>query len=510
MRRLSRSRPRYKTKSKKIKVIGKDLLTSPLWEHKHLGEAIPSSPHAVSVALPRWEDVIAYEEKVPSCINMLKSIYPRFGFNPLVKEIADKGLHLHGGDFTNSGWPFPNLNTAKKAKEYCEKINANAKLYIIEVCGLHCLIVDTKTTHIAKAFWQHTGLGASSRQAAIALNKEKLPLQSKGDEARKSICNRLAEIHRCDSELIQLHPSGMAALTTALEALRKFRPNNTAIQIGFPYVDVLKLPQIIFEGSELLLNPSPKELAKQLDQQKPSALIVELPSNPMLQCVDLPLIAKMAHDRGIPVIADDTIGSAVNIDPLPFADLVFTSLTKSFAGRGDILAGSLIVSPSSKWKKTFQELLPIVSVAKLSDADAIALEQASADVTYRILKSNKACLDLKLRLEEHPNIKRILHPAQCPNFKSLMRHKGGFGCLLSFELKGGVAMAEKFYNSLKVCKGPSLGTIFTLVCPYVLLAHYKELDWAKKCGVPNSLIRVSVGLEHSEDLWDRFKKALNS
>ena len=71
-------------------------------------------------------------------------------------------------------------------------------------------------------------------------------------------------------------------------------------------------------------------------------------------------------------------------------------------------------------------------------------------------------------------------------------------------------MAERFYNSLKVCKGPSLGTIFTLACPYVLLAHYKELDWAKDCGIPHSLIRVSVGLEQSEDLWDRFKIALNS
>ncbi len=490
-------------------MIENKLLTEPLWEHKHLGEALPQSPHAVSVALPLWEDVIAYEEKIPSCIDSLKSIYPRFGFNPLVKAIADKALHSNGSDFTKSGWPFPNIHTANKAKAYCERINSNAQTYILEVSGLQCLIVDAKTTSIAKAFWQHTGLGASSRQAAIALNKEKAPSQNTGEAARKSICNRLAKIHGCDSGLIQLHPSGMAALTTALEALRKFRPHNSSIQIGFPYVDVLKLPQVIFEGSELLLNPSPEELAKQLDKQKPLALIVELPSNPMLQCVDLPLVAKMAHERGIPVIADDTIGTAVNIDPLPYVDLVFTSLTKSFAGRGDILAGSLIISPTSQWKGTLKELLPLVSVAELSDADAIALEQASTDVIERILKSNKACLNLKSRLEEHPNIKRILHPAQCPNFKLLMKKNAGFGCLLSFELKGDTSMAKRFYNSLKVCKGPSLGTIFTLVCPYVLLAHYKELDWAKKCGIPDSLIRVSVGLEPSEDLWDRFNHALN-
>ena len=80
--------------------------------------------------------------------------------------------------------------------------------------------------------------------------------------------------------------------------------------------------------------------------------------------------------------------------------------------------------------------------------------------------------------------------------------------MLSFELVGGLAKSQRFYNALKVCKGPSLGTNFTLACPYVLLAHYNELDWAAKCGLPAHLIRVSVGLEDTKDLWRRFEKAL--
>ena len=66
------------------------------------------------------------------------------------------------------------------------------------------------------------------------------------------------------------------------------------------------------------------------------------------------------------------------------------------------------------------------------------------------------------------------------------------------------------YDSLEVCKGPSLGTNFTLACPYVLLAHYNELGWAKKCGVPADLLRVSVGLEDPEILWENFKIAFES
>ncbi len=490
-------------------MITRDLLIDPFWEAKDLGQPIPQSPHAVSVALPRWEDVIAYEEKDPKCINSLQSIYPRFGFNPLVQEIAQKSLQIIGKS-SSSSWPYPNIQTAEKAKTYCDQTNKKAKTFIQEISGVQCLIVDSETTRIAKAFWQHTGLGISSRQAAIALNKEKAPSFNAGEGARLSIRKKLAGIYGCDSSLIQLHPSGMAALTTALEALRKFRPKSTALQLGFPYVDVLKLPQVIFEGSELILNPEPSKLASKLDSVKPSALIVELPSNPMLQCIDLPVIAKMAHERGIPVIADDTIGSAVNIDPIPYADLIFTSLTKSFSGRGNVLAGSLIISPESQWKEILQEIIPISSVTNLSDADSLVLNEASQDVESRIDQLNNSCLKIKARLENHPDIERVLHPEQCSNFQSLMKPHAGYGCLLSFELTGGLSKAQRFYNALEVCKGPSLGTIFTLACPYVLLAHYEELDWAKKCGVPSTLIRVSVGLEQTEDLWYRFQKALNA
>ncbi|KGG12993.1 PLP-dependent transferase [Prochlorococcus sp. MIT 0601] len=487
----------------------RNLLLDPYWEARDTGKAIPQSPHAVSVALPLWRDVIAYEENDPACMATLQSIYPRFGLNPIVAQIANRALSK-SEQSQNTCWPYPNLPTAKKARQYCKSVTPNAHITIKEESGLFCLIVDEHTTPTAKAFWQHTGLGASSRQAAIALNQEKSPLPSDGERARELIRNRLAHIYGCESSLIHIHPSGMAALTTALEALNRLSFNKASFQVGFPYVDVLKLPEKIFNGSELSLTKDPCKLEIELDQKRPSALIVELPSNPMLQCVDLPLISKLAHQRGIPVIADDTIGSPVNIDALPYADLIFSSLTKSFAGRGDILAGSLVISPHSKWKQLFQETIPNSLLAELSDSDSIALEKASKDVHLRINELNNSCLVLKRNLEDHPDVKRVFHPEHCSNFKSLMRPKAGFGCLLSLELFGGLAKTKRFYNSLKVCKGPSLGTNFTLACPYVLLAHYQELKWAEECGVPSNLLRISVGLEKPSELWERFKTALNT
>tara|TARA_Y100001968_G_scaffold189336_1_gene173543 strand:+ start:2826 stop:4298 length:1473 start_codon:yes stop_codon:yes gene_type:complete len=483
-----------------------DLLLKPYWNAKDLGKAIPNSPHAVSVALPRWQDVIDYEEKKESCMQSLRAIYPRFGLNPLVAEIAKKATELAGYQ-QGKGWPYPNSEIAKQAQLFCQSQNTGEAI-IQDVLGLKCLITDQKASSSAKEFWQHTGFGASSRLAAIALNKEVAPSKNEGETARVTLINRLAEIYGCEDELIQLYPSGMAALTAGLTAIRRIRSKNSFLQIGFPYVDVLKLPQKIFGGSRLIQTEDPEELAITLDSQQPAAVIVELPSNPMMQCVDLPTISKLAHARGIPVIADDTIGSAINIESLPYADIVFSSLTKSFAGVGDILAGSMIISPYSYWKKDLFEinLLANSTLPPLSDPDAIALEKASRDVLDRIPMLNSACLKLKRKLEQHPKVSRVLHPEHCSNFNSIKKKDAGYGCLLSFQLIES-ANPEHFYDSLQVCKGPSLGTNFTLACPYVLLAHYEELSWAKGCGVPPNLLRVSVGLEEPQSLWARFEKA---
>ena len=485
----------------------RNLLLNPCWSAKDLGQALPDSPHAVSVALPRWKDVINYEEKENNCMRSLKAIYPRFGLNPIVREIAQKALQGFELKPAHS-WPYPNLKVAERAKLHCTE-NSQGMAIIKEVLGLHCLITDLESTPFAKAFWQHAGLGASSRQAAIALNKEISPSKDQGERARNELCDRLSKIYKCESNLIQLHPSGMASLATALAAIRRIRPTGKFLQIGFPYVDVLKLPQEIFGGCELLIDTSNDTLIAELNRKEPAAIIVELPSNPLLKCIDLPALSKLAHDRGIPLIADDTIGSALNIDPIPYADIIFSSLTKSFAGRGDILAGSLLISPESAWRKELSEIIHITSLAPLGDPDAIALAETSRDITTRLPQLNESCLRLKRKLEKHPQITRVLHPEFCSNFNKIMRPNAGYGCLLSFELKGGLEQAKTFYDSLKVCKGPSLGTNFTLVSPYVLLAHYNELEWAEECGVSPSLLRVSVGLEEPSSLWGTFKNALD-
>ncbi|QEY30913.1 PLP-dependent transferase [Synechococcus sp. RSCCF101] len=483
---------------------GRNLLLDPCWQAIDLGHPLPDSPHAVSVALPRWRDVVAYEENDPACRAALRTAYPRFVMHPLLREVAEAALAQTS---FASAWPFPSQAAAELARAHCLRVSPGSHTAVVPSGSLWCLLAAADATPAATAFWQHTGLGASSRLAAQALGREPVPPADHGRWARRQLQRRLAAIHGGRPERVRLLPSGMAALDLGLRAISALRPGRPTLQVGFPYVDVLKLPQVIHSGGELVLNGEPERLAEALDRVEPAAVIVELPSNPMLGCVDLPALAALTRARGIPLVVDDTIGSSLNIETRPHADLVFTSLTKSFAGRGDILAGSLVVSEDSPWREPLTALTA-EPAAELSDADAIALERASRDVADRVARLNHHCALLAARLEGHPAVARVLHPAASPAFRRLLRPGGGSGCLLSFELRGGEASAARVYDSLRVCKGPSLGTPFTLVCPYVLLAHYHELAWAEGCGVPRSLLRVSVGLEPPEELWQRFESAL--
>jgi cystathionine gamma-synthase len=86
---------------------------------------------------------------------------------------------------------------------------------------------------------------------------------------------------------------------------------------------------------------------------------------------------------------------------------------------------------------------------------------------------------------------------------------GGFGGLFSLVFASQTA-AEAFYDALVCAKGPSLGTNFTLACPYTILAHYTELDWAAQYGVPKSLVRISIGLEEVSWLYKVFADALKA
>jgi len=129
----------------------------------------------------------------------------------------------------------------------------------------------------------------------------------------------------------------------------------------------------------------------------------------------------------------------------------------------------------------------------------------------RIEQHNRNGLAIAECLRRHPAVEKVWYPRWefAEVYEAVMRRGGGYGGLITFLPRNAAQVSPAVYDRLEICKGPSLGTVFSLACPFTLLAHYTELDWAEDCGVSRYLIRLSVGLEDPDELWTRIERALS-
>ena len=235
------------------------------------------------------------------------------------------------------------------------------------------------------------------------------------------------------------------------------------------------------------------------------------PSNPLLRTVDLHRVAKACEDGSTPLIIDDSTAGPFNVDALKYADVVTSSLTKWISGEGDVMAGMAVVRADSPLAEAFREALKAdaAETAPLYIADAEVLLSNLKSYSKRMKTVNANGLALASWLSKHPAVAEVWHPSLThrENYEKVIRKGGGYGGLLSFVLKL-PKKTPKVYDALRLSKGPSFGTEFTLVCPYTMLAHYHELEWAEGCGVSANLLRVSCGLEPIETIIAAFEQAL--
>ncbi len=307
----------------------------------------------------------------------------------------------------------------------------------------------------------------------------------------------------------------MAAVSATHRALTEIKPNARSVQFDFPYVDVLKLQQEV--GSGVIFIPSTDSDAitklKEIISKGESicGIYCEVPSNPLLRSADLASIKAVVNSSNTPIVVDDTVATNVNVNVFKYADVVTTSLTKYYSGVGDVIAGAVIVNGNSVHRKKIVCQLKSQKDADLYSEDAVILRNNMGDYRERITRINETTPRLVDLLMEDPLIEKVWYPKYetRKNYDSVRRSSGGFSGLFSIKLKDSVKNTQHFYDALKLCKGPSLGANFTLVCPYTLLAHYDELDWCGEHGVSKWLIRISVGQESYEFLSQRILNALD-
>ncbi|GLE05313.1 hypothetical protein PINS_up014326 [Pythium insidiosum] len=318
----------------------------------------------------------------------------------------------------------------------------------------------------------------------------------------------------------------MSGIFAALRLLSQHAPpsrkQDKAVLFGFPYLDTLKmLERAQWCPGGVHFFPVGDDAAMQqletlLKTERVLGIFTECPGNPLLSLPDLERLAALARQHDTYLVVDDTVASFnLNCLQRATADIVVTSLAKIFSGTCNVMAGSLVVNPLGRSYAAFQRLLATTDDAFLVEPDARALLDASQHLEERIARVNASASLLIERLQTHPLVKSLYYPSLLPTrarfdrFLSSTHQQRGdgqeqkqrYGPLFSVVLHGGDRVARAFYDALRVAKGPSLGTNFTLACPYTIIAHYYELDFVESCGVDRHLVRVSVGLEDTETLW---------
>jgi cystathionine gamma-synthase len=198
------------------------------------------------------------------------------------------------------------------------------------------------------------------------------------------------------------------------------------------------------------------------------------------------------------------------VDLSRYADLVATSLTKFVVGTGEAMGGALICNPHSPLYRELKAIVRAQHEELLWPDDAAVIDAQAKGFPERMARHNLGGVWLAERLRSHPAIERVWYPKweNGEAYEAVRRPNGGWGALVTFLPRNADANSPRIYDGLEFSKGPSLGTIFTLACPFTLLAHYTELEWAEACGVSRYLIRISVGLEEPEELWRRLEAAL--
>lgn len=322
--------------------------------------------------------------------------------------------------------------------------------------------------------------------------------------------------HLSESD-VYLFPSGMAAIFYAHHALLSLcgdKPKKS-VCFGFPYVDTLNIlkkfgPGVVFLG--MGDDASLDELERDLQAQTVSimALFCECPSNPLLRTPNLPRIRRLANEYGFAVVVDETVGNFLNIQVLPYADFVASSLTKVFSGDSNVMAGLLVLNPLSPKYLSLKQFMDQDYEDLLWAEDALVLERNSRDFAERSVKVNRTTELVVQLLSSSPLISQVFHPLTSDTkhlYDLIKTPEGGYGGLILMVFRE-LRHAKKFFNLVNIYKGPSLGTNFTLACPYTILAHYQELEEVAKWNVDRDLVRISIGLEEPHYLLNVLKTAL--
>jgi cystathionine beta-lyase/cystathionine gamma-synthase len=239
-------------------------------------------------------------------------------------------------------------------------------------------------------------------------------------------------------------------------------------------------------------------------------LFVETPTNPVMRLTDIAAAASIAHSHNFRLVVDNTFASPVVQRPIALgADLVMHSTTKYLNGHSDSVGGAVVAARAEDVEHL--KFIQNAGGAILSPFDSWLVLRGTKTLTVRMAQHNKNGLALAQFLDGHPKVRRVLYPGlpSHPQFELAKRQMHGFGGMLSFDV-GDFEHARRVCNSVKLMAlAESLGGVETLICHPATMTHASVPPERRQAiGLTDSLVRISAGIEDTDDLIEDLDQAL--
>lgn len=305
--------------------------------------------------------------------------------------------------------------------------------------------------------------------------------------------------------------SGMAAISNTLFALLK--PGDRVVSIKDTYGGTSRifleyLPKINVEVT--LCETTNHEQIETEIAKGCNLVYLETPTNPTLKILDLERLARAARKAGAITVTDNTFASPINQNPLQLGiDLVVHSATKFLNGHSDTLCG-LLCGKKDLVKEVFK--YREINGASLHPESAYMVIRGIKTLELRVQRQNENAMSVARYLRDHPNVSEVFYPGleDHQGHEIAKKQMKGFGGVLSFSLDGDYDSVKKFLHNLTfVHLAASLGSVSTLAGPPRTTSHVELTEEQRKqLGIPETLIRYSVGIENVEDLIDDLEQAL--
>lgn len=366
--------------------------------------------------------------------------------------------------------------------------------------GVHALPIDLSTTYPVVDCDQAAGtLDAWTRGeqpgASPIYARLHNPTVARLEEA-------LAELEQAPAAVA--FASGMAALTAMLLALPADRRHVVGVRPLYGTSDHLL-------GSDLLgidVSWADADTVAAAITPRTGLVMIETPQNPTVGLVDIAAIVAQAGD--VPVLVDNTFATPVLQNPmLHGATMVLHSATKFIGGHGDAMGG--IIATNDEWAARLRQVR-VATGALLHPLGAYQLHRGISTLQVRVTAMQQTATELASRLADHPQVTRVHHPsiAGCDPLGLVGTQMRGPGSMLSIEVAGGMpAVRALLANVQLMTHAVSLGSTDTLIQHPASLTHrILDADALDSGGINAGLVRISVGLEAANDLWDDLTQAL--